>query len=89
MIDWCIRRLGADDWFELRWVESNGPLVVSPTKTGFGSTVIERTIAQAIDATTILDYAPEGLRCTVRAPFVDRLGTLGRLNDDTQTPSEP
>jgi two-component sensor histidine kinase len=69
MIDWCIRRLGADDWFELRWVESNGPLVVPPTKTGFGSTVIERTIAQAIDATSILDYGLKGsaARCAHRS----------------------
>ena len=49
----------------LRWKERNGPSVVSPSRRGFGSTLIERgTVTTARDQ-TVLDFEPDGVRCEI------------------------
>ncbi|MGZ3272597.1 MAG: PAS domain S-box protein [Caulobacteraceae bacterium] len=48
----------------ITWVEHGGPAVAPPERRGFGSTVIERS-AQALGGTARLEFAPEGLRCTI------------------------
>ena len=61
-----------DTRLSVRWVESNGPPVTAPKRRGFGVQAIERMLAQAIEGKVRLDFAPEGLRCTIEAPFGDR-----------------
>jgi two-component sensor histidine kinase len=50
----------------LRWRETGGPAVASPTRKGFGSHLIERGLAMELDAEIGLDYAPSGLIFTLR-----------------------
>ncbi|WP_207538914.1 HWE histidine kinase domain-containing protein [Sabulicella rubraurantiaca] len=45
----------------LDWVESGGPPVRAPSRRGFGSTIIERTIPHELNGTAELDYRPDGL----------------------------
>jgi PAS domain S-box-containing protein len=45
----------------LSWRESGGPPVEPPTRRGFGTVVIERTVAQALDGKVTIDYASSGL----------------------------
>ena len=47
------------------WQEGGGPAVVEPTRRGFGSRLIERSLAQEIGGSAQMDFAPEGLRCTL------------------------
>ena len=49
------------------WIESGGPPVSPPRRRGSGSTVIEAS-ARARGATVRVDYASEGLRCTIEMP---------------------
>jgi PAS domain S-box-containing protein len=49
----------------LDWVESGGPEVRPPERRGFGSTLIHRGIAHALDGEATTDYAREGLRCHI------------------------
>lgn len=51
----------------LDWIERGGPPVTGPQRRGFGSKVIE-TSARALGGTARLDYAPEGLSCTIDLP---------------------
>jgi two-component sensor histidine kinase/PAS domain-containing protein len=51
----------------LRWQESGGPLVAEPARRGFGTRLIERGLAQDLRGQVRLDFAPEGLVCTVEA----------------------
>jgi two-component sensor histidine kinase/CHASE3 domain sensor protein len=44
----------------LSWQESGGPPVEPPTRRGFGTVVIERAVAQALDGKVTIDYAPAG-----------------------------
>lgn len=52
-----------------RWEERGGPLVVPPTRTGFGSRMIERVLAQHLRGTAKVDYQPQGVVFTIDAPF--------------------
>ena len=51
------------------WTERGGPRVSPPVRTGFGSRLIERGLANAIGGETEVDYAPDGLVCRVVAPL--------------------
>ncbi len=46
----------------LDWAETGGPPVQPPTRRGFGSTIIERSISHELGGKATLDYAPAGLR---------------------------
>ncbi len=50
------------------WREQGGPVVVPPTRTGFGSQVIERGLAHELDGDVRLDYLPAGVICTIDIP---------------------
>lgn len=67
-ITWARRMAEAGGGFELSWRESGGPPVSAPSARGFGSLVIERNLARALDGTVELDFAPGGLVCTVSVP---------------------
>ena len=53
---------------QLRWREAGGPPVELPTRRGFGSRLIERSLAQDLDGHVSLEFAPAGLVCTIDAP---------------------
>ncbi|WP_349371534.1 PAS domain S-box protein [Salinarimonas sp.] len=67
----CWRIEGADGArrLVLDWRESGGPEVAPPRRRGFGSTVIESTLAQSLRGEVDLDYDPAGLRCRIVLPL--------------------
>ncbi|MFZ4406171.1 MAG: sensor histidine kinase [Paracraurococcus sp.] len=50
------------------WEERGGPPAVSPTRRGFGLTVIERSLAYELGGTGQLEFGTPGLRCTICIP---------------------
>jgi PAS domain S-box-containing protein len=52
----------ADGMVDLAWIESGGKRVKSPTRTGFGSRLLDRAFAHEPDASTGKAFAPEGFR---------------------------
>lgn len=52
----------------LRWCEHGGPPVAPPTRTGFGSRLIERSLARELDGEVQLLFATAGVICTIEAP---------------------
>lgn len=65
---------GQDGHFRFIWREAGGPRVAPPSRQGFGHRTIHRSMASAIDGKVELDYAPEGLVCSISAPKSPRLG---------------
>ncbi|MFH6784079.1 MULTISPECIES: sensor histidine kinase [Methylobacterium] len=59
----------AEGRLTLRWQERGGPPVVPPTRTGFGSRLIERSLARELDGTVSLSFPREGVVCTIVAPL--------------------
>ena len=57
----------ADGQLVLRWTETGGPLVQKPTRSGFGSLVIQRMIEQ-LKGTVEFDWHSEGLVCELSLP---------------------
>lgn len=51
------------------WREVGGPTVVPPSRTGFGSKLIERTLASSLAANVALAYPPDGFILTVEGPL--------------------
>ncbi len=67
-ITWAVDRTKAVPRVRLRWRETGGPPVKPPTRQGFGSRLIERSLARDLSGGVSLDFAPEGLVCTIDAP---------------------
>ena len=67
-ISWGRDGAGRDNAVALDWHEQFGPKVKARRKRGFGSMVIERNLARALDAKVNLDFAPDGVRCHIVIP---------------------
>ncbi|MDP4025716.1 HWE histidine kinase domain-containing protein [Methylobacterium sp. NEAU 140] len=52
-----------------RWEEVGGPTVTPPTRTGFGSRLIARSLAHSFGGTVRLSYPPTGAVLTIEAPL--------------------
>jgi len=52
---------------ELEWIESEGPVVPTPTRTGFGSTLLEKVTGRELGGSVKIDFRREGLRATLTA----------------------
>jgi len=53
----------------MEWKERGGPPATPPDKTGFGSTLIERSVRDQLRGTLTTDFAPQGLTCVMRIPL--------------------
>ncbi|WP_375778772.1 PAS domain S-box protein [Bradyrhizobium sp. ma5] len=51
------------------WRESGGPAVSRPTRRGFGSTLLERTLAHDLDGEVSVQFDPGGLLCRIAVPL--------------------
>ena len=56
-------------WLGLTWREHGGPPVAAPTHRGFGTRLIERSLA-GLNGSARLDFAPEGLICDLEFPLL-------------------
>jgi PAS domain S-box-containing protein len=68
LITWARRESNADKAVELDWREQLGPKVRARRKKGFGSMVIERNLARALDAEVNMEFDPDGLHCHIVIP---------------------
>lgn len=64
-----VRWTAADGQLQLIWRERDGPAVSPPQVRGFGTRMIERTLAAEFGGTVQLDFAPDGVTCRVVAPL--------------------
>ena len=64
-IDW--HRNTAGD-LEITWVERGGPKVVRPTRKGFGTTIIDRSVPYDLGGSCSIDYKETGVEAFFRIP---------------------
>ena len=67
-LTWSVASEGVRSVLHLTWHEENGPPVVPPTRSGFGSKLIQHSAEHGLGGTAELNYAPTGLRVHVTAP---------------------
>ncbi|MDF2764889.1 MAG: putative signal transduction histidine kinase with domain [Rhodospirillales bacterium] len=66
-VAWTLDAGGAaEPLLALSWTERNGPKVVRPERAGFGTTLINYTIAYELDGEVALDYREDGLVCALK-----------------------
>jgi PAS domain S-box-containing protein len=63
-IDWTVEPVKDGCDLRLIWAEHGGPQVQPPTRTGFGSRLIGRSLASENGVAT-LSYPPQGARCDI------------------------
>jgi two-component system, chemotaxis family, CheB/CheR fusion protein len=52
------------------WIESGGPPIAgAPSRRGFGTTLIERTLSHEFDATVKRNFLASGLKCSISIPL--------------------
>jgi PAS domain S-box-containing protein len=68
-LTWMVDHTSTPALLLLRWQEKGGPAVKPPTRKGFGSRLIERSLAQDLGGEVRIEYAPTGLVCSVEAPL--------------------
>ena len=61
-VSWAVRRAEGGERLALTWTERGGPAPPGPpTRRGFGSRLIERSVTRDLDGRLEADYGPEGL----------------------------
>lgn len=66
-VEWKVDTLA--DQFELVWIETGGPVVTQPTRTGFGSKLIDQAFARQLDGTATHEFSQNGVTCRLKAPL--------------------
>ena len=64
-VSWSVDGVGACD---IHWAESDGPVVRPPSRRGFGTVLIDRSIPFDLGGESNVDYNPEGLTAQLRIP---------------------
>jgi PAS domain S-box-containing protein len=68
-VAWTASRDASGPRLGLSWEESGGPEVEEPTRRGFGSRLIERSLAQELEGEVTMDFRRSGLVCTIETPI--------------------
>ena len=68
-ISWTVEPSDAALLLHLRWEEKGGPPVEPPQRRGFGTRLIERSLAQELDGEVRIEFLRAGVVCTVDAPL--------------------
>lgn len=74
----------------LQWREMGGPPVQAPTRCGFGTTIIERSVPHDLQGEASLDYAPGGVsaRFVVPSRFIEYDGVVAKVALTASTPPD-
>ncbi len=68
-VSWHIALREGRPHLRFDWRETGGPPVVAPTRRGFGSRLIEQSLAAEFGGVVDVGYASTGLVCTIDAPL--------------------
>jgi len=72
-IGWSLDETNSPAHLHLRWEESGGPSVRPPNRRGFGTRLIERSLAGDLHGEATIEFATTGLVCTITAPVPDSM----------------
>jgi len=77
-ITWSVTPQAGSTRLRIVWEEKAGPPVVEPSRRGFGTRLIERSLAQELDGVVSILFAPGGVVCTIDAPLSASAESEGR-----------
>ena len=68
-IGWAVEAAVATPRLRVIWQERGGPPVLPPARRGFGSKMIERTLASQLGGAVQLRFLRQGVRCVMQIPL--------------------
>jgi PAS domain S-box-containing protein len=68
-VQWYITGTQADRTMSLRWEEVDGPEVKIPSRSGFGSRLLQKALGREFGARSSLEFAERGVVFTVETPL--------------------
>jgi two-component system CheB/CheR fusion protein len=75
VIEWAVDTSSEPPTFTLHWQERDGPTVKVPRQKGFGTTVLERVMAEYAEPPPHIEFAPGGVNYRVTGPLEGILAT--------------
>jgi two-component system CheB/CheR fusion protein len=82
-ISWQIHDAKEGRILHFLWKESGGPVVTPPTRRGFGSVLIERSLVHQFKAKVNREFLPAGLRCAIDLPLTEAVGRASFLTSES------
>ncbi|MDB5452017.1 MAG: histidine kinase [Caulobacteraceae bacterium] len=87
-VEWNLAQNGRGErQMNLLWAEEGGPAVEPPDHRGFGARLIDRLFEQETNGEAKIDFAPQGLRCSMSLSLSDR-ADAAPLNPTIERPVE-
>ncbi|ASY62158.1 Chemotaxis protein methyltransferase CheR [Sinorhizobium sojae CCBAU 05684] len=74
-VTWQLDSRDGGQWVHLKWTEAGGPPVTPPSRRGFGSSLIERSITHQLGGTATQSFSAEGLHCDIAFPWREITGS--------------
>ncbi|MBU3055837.1 sensor histidine kinase [Pseudomonas indica] len=68
-VSWRMEDGSQGEMLALEWCEQDGPEVIPPSRQGFGTRLVERSIVHELNGDVHFTYCREGLRCRLRFPL--------------------
>ena len=75
-VRWSSIRDDKESRLRLSWREMGGPEVSPPKRRGFGSLLLERTLAQDLNGRVTTAFDPEGIHFSIDAPMPSAAGAI-------------
>lgn len=68
-VSWCVEGAQASQVLRLEWRECGGPAVQPPARRGFGTRLIEVSLARELGGQVQIAFEPHGVTCTFLVPL--------------------
>jgi two-component sensor histidine kinase len=68
LLRWCRQPKAGEDRLMIEWQEVGGPAVVSPSRFGYGTSIVRELIPFELGGEVDLIFAPAGLHCRMEIP---------------------
>jgi two-component system CheB/CheR fusion protein len=82
-VTWRVTGANGKSELEIMWLESGGPLVVPPSRRGFGTKLIELSLVRGLKAKVNREFLEAGVRCQISVPLAEDIGRVRSAASDT------
>jgi two-component sensor histidine kinase len=80
-LSWCIKETSSSRLLRLEWREHGGPAVHPPTRRGFGTRLIEVSLARELGGQVQIDFQLQGVICTFLFPITNDRRSMSERAD--------
>lgn len=75
-VSWRVTGASDNPELEIVWLETGGPPVTPPVRRGFGTKLIERSLASGLKAKVNREFLEAGVRCQISLPLIQDIGRI-------------